>query len=266
MKIINDKLAKVHSINLRGTAQVVQKTSNSLPQTVSFKGLEAMANYNCLLAGTSALKEDKSAYKIISGLKLYSEHNPNNDAARARMFTPNHELPEDWLEAYELDYELDFDTPFGKTNETYGEVFKTLKEYAEYKSDPIRLRNIQLKKLKEKVPPAQEEHILYRGLGPTVPKEVISMLETAEKGDTVIPDWGVACVTPSPDYAAKHYSDGALLRIKTPVGARLAGLYKDGYAEFHMPAMAEYKYLGSCKINGLTVYDLEYIIPDLSAV
>jgi len=261
MKFNSNNCAKNQKAYTKKTVQTAQKISISKTQPISFGGLEALSNYNYLFKDTTVLKEDKSAYKIITGLKLYNENNPNNDAARARMFTVNHELPEDWLKAYEVDYEEDFDMNFQDTRKTYGETFKTLREYAEYKSDPVRARIIQLKKIKN-IAPAVEEHFLYRGLGPATPKEIIVLLETANKGDIIVPDWGVSCATPNPDYAIKHYTDGCLLRIKTPVGAQLAGLYKDGFAEFHMPSMSEYKYLGSCKIDNITVHDLEYIMPN----
>ena len=102
------------------------------------------------------------------------------------MFTENHELPEDWLKAYEDDYELDFDIPFAKTGKTYGETFKTLREYAEFKSDPLRARTSQLKKIKKHTKPADKEYILYRGLGPSTPHQVIEMLESAKINDVII--------------------------------------------------------------------------------
>ncbi len=264
-KIVTNICAGKRTTCSKKPAQIAQKISNSITQPISLNGLEALSSYHHLPKDATTSKKDNNVYKIINGLKLYSENSPNNDAARARMFSVNHELPEDWLKAYEIDYDEDFDIDFQGTGKTYGEIFKTLIEYAEYKSDPVRARNGQLKKLK-KVSPTQEEHLFYRGLGPATPKKIISLLETAKKDDIIIPDWGVSCVTPDPDYAINHYADGFLLRIKTPTGARLAGCYKDGFPEFHMPSMSEYKYLGSSKINNITVYDLEYIMPDLSAL
>ena len=88
-------------------------------------------------------------------------------------------------------------------------------------------------------------------------------------GDIIIPDWGVSCATSNAPYAINNYTHKtasdkpSILRIKVPKGARLAGLYKDGFEEFHLPSLSEYKYLNKRNLGGLTVYDLEYIIPDI---
>lgn len=269
------KVQNMQSEIVKGTREVAGTSYHNpvigdninLATTNSSKTIDICAEENGVYVKHSIILDESSdlyTSKVITGGKLYSENLPDNDAARARMYTPNHELPDDWLEAYELDYEF--------ISEAEMKKFPTLRSYAEYRSNPERLQDNQLRRVIKNIPPTQQEYFLYRGVNlSTKPQQYIDILQGAKIGDIIIPDWGVSCATPDSSYAIKHYTGGgtqntALLKIKTPIGSRLFGLHKDGFTEYHMPSMSKYKLTGKHQIGNLAIYDLDYIMPDLSKV
>ena len=119
-----------------------------------------------------------------------------------------------------------------------------------------------------KAPVNTEEHYLYRGMTTRNPifeehKIYDSLLENAKVGDVIVPDWNVTCTSCYPEYAL-NYSGNGFMRIKTPVGAQLGA--KGGHTEVNLPSMAKLKLTNKQKVGELTIYDFDYIMPDLSDI
>lgn len=113
-----------------------------------------------------------------------------------------------------------------------------------------------------------EEHFLYRGIttgNHTFEKRKAydTLLENAKVGDVIVPDWNVACTSCYPEYALSYGTNG-FMRIKTPVGAQLGA--KGGHSEVNLPSMAKLKLTNKQKVGELTIYDFDYIMPDLSDI
>ena len=112
-----------------------------------------------------------------------------------------------------------------------------------------------------------KEHYLYRGFD--LDNEIINGMEefsklfrNAKPGDIIVPDWCTMCTSQNP-YVAKDYVQNGLLRIKTPIGARLCA--KSTY-EINLPSLSKFKFLGKQQVGEFEIYDLEYIMLDLSDI
>ena len=118
-------------------------------------------------------------------------------------------------------------------------------------------------------PVNKKEHYLYRGItlrrNSTYEKYNMysALLENAKIGDVITPDWNTTCTSYFPDYALS-YSGNALMRIKTPVGAQFAA--QAVLDEVNLPSMAQLKLTGKQKVGEFTVFDFDYIMPDLSDI
>lgn len=172
---------------------------------------------------------------------------------------------EDWnLESWKRRYnkELTYiteDLGYKPTFEEYCEIRKnyeiqeTLKKQYTYMSQ---------------APVNTEEHFLYRGIttgNHTFEKRKAydSLLENAKIGDVIVPDWNVTCTSCYPEYALSYGTNG-FMRIKTPVGAQLGA--KGGHSEVNLPSMAKLKLTNKQQVGKLTIYDFDYVMPDLSDI
>lgn len=119
-----------------------------------------------------------------------------------------------------------------------------------------------------KAPVNTEEHFLYRGITTgnhtfEERKAYDTLLENAKVGDVIVPDWNVTCTSCYPEYALSYGTNG-FMRIKTPVGAQLGA--KGGHSEVNLPSMAKLKLTNKQQVGKLTIYDFDYIMPDLSDI